>query len=203
MTVKLAILGDSIAYGQGASRPEDTIGARLAAALTESGTPAELQVFAVPRARSDALAGQVQQAVTWDSQVALIIIGANDLTHFVPTQQASRQLGEAVRALRAAGTQVVVSPAPDLSVVPWVPPQLRDLVKSASAALRKAQTEAAFEQGARVVDLGRAMSAVFAADAGMFSDDRFHPSSAGYEVIARGLLPAIAAAVALTETRFG
>lgn len=194
--LKFAVLGDSIAYGQGASKPDDTIGARLAAALNRSGQAAELGVFAVPRARSDALGGQVRLAVNWGSRVALIIVGANDLTHFVPTQQAARQLGDAVRELRTSGTQVVVSPAPDLSVVPWVPAQMRDLVKNASAALRRAQTEAAFAEGARVVDLGRAMSSVFAADAGMFSDDRFHPSSAGYEVIAAGLLPAVAAAAA-------
>lgn len=202
MTLKFAVLGDSIAYGQGASRPEDTIGARLTAALGESGLPAELQVFAVPRARSDALAGQVERAVRWGAQVALIIVGANDLTHFVPTQQAARQLGDAVRALRVADTQVVVSPAPDLSVVPWVPAQMRDLVKNASAALRRAQTEAAFDHGARVVDLGRAMSAVFATDVGMFSDDRFHPSSAGYGLIATGLLPAVRAAAALAADQF-
>ena len=158
MTLKFAVLGDSIAYGQGASEPDDTIGARLAAALNQSGHAAELKVFAVPRARSDALAGQVQLAVNWGSRLALIIVGANDLTHFVPTQQAARQLGAAVRALRTAGTQVVVSPAPDLSVVPWVPAQMRELVKNASAALRRAQTDAAFTAGARVVDLGRAMS---------------------------------------------
>lgn len=202
MTLKFAVLGDSIAYGQGASRPEDTIGARLISALAESGTPAELEVFAVPRARSDALAGQVERAVRWGARVALIIVGANDLTHFVPTQQAARQLGDAVGALRVADTQVVVSPAPDLSVVPWVPAQMRDVVKNASAALRRAQTEAAFDHGARVVDLGRAMSAVFATDVGMFSDDRFHPSSAGYGLIAAGLLPAVRAAAALAADQF-
>lgn len=202
MTLKFAVLGDSIAYGQGASEPDDTIGARLAAALNQSGYAAELKVFAVPRARSDALAGQVQLAVNWGSRLALIIVGANDLTHFVPTQQAARQLGAAVRALRTAGTQVVVSPAPDLSVVPWVPAQMRELVKNASAALRRAQTDAAFTAGARVVDLGRAMSSVFASDVTMFSDDRFHPSSAGYEVIAAGLLPAVAAAAASAGGQF-
>ena len=202
MSLKLAVLGDSIAFGQGAARTEDTIGARLTAALDAAGTPTELRVCAVPRARSDALAEQVRQAADWDAQVALIIIGANDLTHFVPPQQAAGLLGDAVRVLRSAGTQVVVSPAPDLSVVPWVPPQLRDLVKNASAALRRAQTEAAFGAGARVADLGRAMAAVFAGDVGMFSDDRFHPSSAGYALIAAALLPAVSAAAALTTERF-
>src|SRR3954447_23692553 len=196
MPLNFAVLGDSIAFGQGATDPAHTIGARLAAQLTESGISVQLRVLAVPRARSDARAGQVRHAVDWHAQLALIIVGANDLTHFVPPAQAARQLGDAVTRLRSAGTEVVVCPAPDLSVVPWVPPQMRDLVKSASDQLRRAQTTAAFEAGARVADPGRAGAAAFAADASMFSADRFHPSSAGYAVIASGLLPAVSAAAA-------
>ncbi len=203
MPLNLAVLGDSIAFGQGAADPAHTIGARLAAELTSSGMAVQLRVLAVPRARSDALAGQVEHAVDWPAQLALIIVGANDLTHFVPPTQAARQLANAVTRLRSAGTQVVVCPAPDLSVVPWVPPQMRDLVKNASDQLRRAQTTAAFEAGARVADLGRATAAAFAADVNMFSADRFHPSSAGYGLIAKGLLPAVSAAAAEASSRLG
>ncbi len=203
MTLNFAVLGDSIAYGQGAAQSADTIGARLATALEASETPVSLRVFAVPRARSDALAGQVRDATDWGAQVALIIIGANDLTHFVPAQQAAGQLRAAVAALRAGGAEVVVSPAPDLSVVPWVPPQMRELVRGASDALRRAQTDAAFAAGARVADLGRVTARAFAADVTLFSQDRFHPSSAGYALIATALLPAVAAAAALAHGQHG
>lgn len=196
MTQNLAVLGDSIAFGQGADRPADTIGVLLSRALTAAGTPTALRVFAVPRARSDALAGQVRAATDWGATVAVIVIGANDLTHLVPTQQAARQLGDAVRALRTAGTQVVVAPAPDLSVVPWVPPQMRELVKSGSAVLRQAQSSAALAEGARVADLNGSTSATFAADPSLFSGDGFHPSSAGYALIAAALTPAVLAASA-------
>ncbi|MET3807708.1 lysophospholipase L1-like esterase [Nakamurella sp. UYEF19] len=196
MTLSFAVLGDSIAYGQGSSRPADTVGARLTAELIASGRPTELRVFAVPRACSDALSGQVRQATDWGADLALVVIGANDLTHFVPTGQAAAALGAAVRALRAAGVRVVVSPAPDLSVVPWVPPQMRILVSSASDQLRRAQTRAAQTEGARVADLDGATSAAFAADLDLFSADRFHPSSAGYGLIAAALAPAILATAA-------
>ena len=152
-------------------------------------------MFAVPRARSDALEGQVRGATSWGANVAVIVIGANDLTHFVPTQQAARQLGDAVRALRAAGAEVVVAPAPDLSVVPWVPPQMRQLVKSGSAVLRQAQSGAAMAEGAGSPTYG-STSARFAADPSLFSGDGFHPSSAGYALIAAALTPAVLAASA-------
>ena len=190
----LAVLGDSIAYGQGADRPQDTIGSRLAAGLRAGGTAVDLQVFAVPRARSDALAAQVDRALAVRLHVALIIVGANDLTHFVPTGTAATQLGDAVATLRAAGAEVVVAPAPDLSVVPWVPLQMRAMVKGASDLLRQAQATAALAAGARVADLNGATAATFAGDPAMFSGDRFHPSSAGYRVIAAALTPEVTAA---------
>ncbi|MCW2594925.1 MAG: family lipolytic protein [Jatrophihabitans sp.] len=202
MTLTFAVLGDSIAYGQGASRTADTAGARLAAELTAAGTRTELRVFAVPGARSDDLVAQVRAASDWHPDIALIIIGANDLTHFVPPQQAAADLGEAVETLRAGGTQVVVAPAPDLSVMSWIPQQLRTVVQAGSALLRQAQTRAALAAGARVANVEGTTSAQFGRNASLFSGDRFHPSSAGYALIAAALSPAIhaAAADALSQT---
>ena len=70
MTLTFAVLGDSIAYGQGASRPADTVGERLAAELIASGTAVRLRVFAVPGARSQALGGQVQRATAWSPDLS-------------------------------------------------------------------------------------------------------------------------------------
>lgn len=192
--LRLVVLGDSIAYGQGANRADDTVARRLAAALTTDGHPITAHVHAVPGARSAGLAAQVTRALATRPALALIIIGANDLTAFVPPEQAAADLGAAVRSLRGAGAQVVVAPAPDLSAVPWVPTQLRRLVQVGSAALRGAQTRAALAAGARVADVEGATAEAFAGNPHLFSADRFHPSSAGYAVITEALLPAIRAA---------
>jgi lysophospholipase L1-like esterase len=201
VTLAFAVLGDSIAYGQGASRPADTVGARLAAELTVAGTPTEVRVFAVPGADSQTQASQVRRATAWTPDLALIIIGANDLTHFVAPQRAAALLGDAVRVLRAAGAEVVVAPAPDLSVVPWVPEQMRMVVRAGSQVLRQAQTRAALAAGARVADIGGGSSAGFAVDPALFSADRFHPSSAGYALITAALAPAVHAAAAAAQNR--
>lgn len=203
MTLNFAVLGDSIAYGQGAARASDTAGELLGAELVAAGTPTELRVYAVPGARSDALATQVRLATEWPPGLALIIIGANDLTHFVPPQQAAGYLGAAVRTLRAAGAQVVVAPAPDMSNVPWVPAQMRAIVRTGSSLLREAQTRAALAEGARVANVEGDASQRFGADAGLFSADMFHPSSAGYALIARALAPAIHAAAADASRQTG
>jgi len=193
-SVRLAVLGDSIAYGQGATRAADAPGPRLAAALEAAGHHTDVRVVAVPGARSSGLDAQVTRALTGSPDVAVIIVGANDLARFVPADEAAGQLERAVRRLVAANVEVIVAPAPDLSVVPWVPPQLRAAVRGASAALRAAQRRVVEAAGAHLADADAATSEAFAADPALFSADRFHPSSAGYAVIADALAPAVLAA---------
>lgn len=195
MTSRLAVLGDSIGYGIGASRTADTLAPRIAAALAPH--PVETHVVAVPGARSADLAAQVPRAARWQPTVALIVIGANDLTGLVPPDRAAASLRAAVRELRAVGAEVVVAPAPDMSIVPHVPVAMRGIVRAGSALLRKAQVAAVLAEGGRVGDVDAETARVFASDPAMFSRDRFHPSSKGYAVIADALLPAIRAAAGL------
>ncbi|QIG43746.1 SGNH/GDSL hydrolase family protein [Nocardioides anomalus] len=193
--MRLALVGDSIAWGVGASAEADRLGPRLARALEARGTTTETHVYAVPGARSSSLAAQVQRAVAWPPELTVVVIGANDLTHLQPVAEAAAALGEAVRRLREVGSEVVVAPAPDLSMVPHVPAPLRPLVQVASAEMRARQSEVALALGARVADADGATSRAFHDDPGrMFAADRFHPSSAGYAVIAAALLPEVLAA---------
>jgi lysophospholipase L1-like esterase len=99
-----------------------------------------------------------------------------------------------VTRLRDAGAEAVVAPAPDLSVVPHLPDPLRPVVRDASAALRDAQVRVVTAAGGRVADGQASTLSSFATDPSLFSADRFHPSSAGYAVIAAAVLPAVLAA---------
>lgn len=188
MPLRLGLFGDSLAVGVGAQRVGDALGPRLVEALRTAGIDAVHQVHAASGARSAALPAQVAAAGGW-SQVAVVVVGANDLTHLVPVPDAVRDLRTALTALTPTA-QVVLVPVPDLSVVAHVPPALRELVRAAAAALRTAQTEAARSLGARVVDTSTA-SARTAADPSLFSADRFHPSSAGYGVLAAAVAPVV------------
>lgn len=191
--LRLAVLGDSIAYGTGALRRADSVGPRLAAALRADGFDAELSVLAVPRAVSADLPAQVRRALSARPDLAVVVIGANDLARFVPPASACRFLSDAVTSLRDAGTEVVVVPAPDMSAVPWIPAAFRDVVSAASALMQRHQAEAAVAAGARVAAVSPQIAAAFAADPALFAADRFHPSSAGYARIADALAPVVLA----------
>jgi lysophospholipase L1-like esterase len=188
------VLGDSIGFGTGATRSRDALGPRLTAALAAEGIDADLSVVAVPGAVSRDLAPQVRRAVALEPDLALVVIGANDLARFVPPAQAAADLGAAVSALRGAGAEVVVVPAPDLALVPWIPAAYRSLVTAACTQLQTRQGEAVRRAGGVVAALGTDLDAAFAADPALFARDRFHPSSAGYGRIAAALAPTVLAA---------
>lgn len=190
--LRLVVLGDSIAFGTGALRIEDTLGRRIGTALTADGFDVDLRVVAVPGAASAGLAAQVRRADPAGADVAVIVIGANDLARFVPPAQAAASLAAEVTALRASGADVVVVPAPDMSSVPFVPPAFRAAVRAASLQLQGHQAAAVAAAGGHMAAMHE-VGVAFAEDPAMFSADRFHPSSAGYAAIAAALSPAVLA----------
>ncbi|HEX6342513.1 SGNH/GDSL hydrolase family protein [Umezawaea sp.] len=192
--LRFHVLGDSLAAGVGCTRAEETLGHRLARALRAAGHGVDLRVLAVSGARSADLAAQVRTSLSAGVDLALVVIGANDLTSFVPSAVGAGLVHDAVAALRRADARVVVATAPDLGVVSHVPPAYRGLVSSISGQYAGAQGDAVRRAGGVVAPVGAQLSARFAADRSLFSADRFHPSPAGYAVIASALEPTVTAA---------
>jgi lysophospholipase L1-like esterase len=193
-TLRFRVLGDSLAAGVGCARVEQSIGHVLSGALRSAGHRVELGVHAVPGAQSADLAPQVRAAVAGGVDVALIVIGANDLTRLTPPDVGASLLRDAVAALTGADAKVVVVTAPDMGVLAHVPPAFREIVSQASRAYATAQAVAATAAGATVAHVGPEVFSRFAVDERMFSADRFHPSAAGYAVIAQALTSYVLAA---------
>jgi lysophospholipase L1-like esterase len=192
----LAVLGDSSAVGLGVDRAEHTPGVLVAAALTElAERPVRLVRLAVSGAVSRELDGQVDRALEEHPDVALIMIGANDVTTLTRPAVSVRHLADAVRRLRAAGCEVVVGTCPDLGTIRPIAQPLRTFARRWSRQLAAAQTIAVVEAGGRTVSLASLLGPAFASDRGMFSVDEFHPSAVGYAAAAAVLLPSIADAV--------
>ncbi len=198
---RILMMGDSTASGVGADAPGDTIGATVAtgvAALT--GRPVLLRNVSRTGATALELPAQVHRGleVLVDPQVALIMIGTNDVKDRVDQAESVRALSEAVRSLRAADIEVVVGTCPDLGTIRPVPQPLRWLSRRWSRDLAAAQTVAVVEAGGRTVSTGDLLGPVFRQmPLEMFSDDRFHPSSAGYARAAAVMLPSVCDALGL------
>jgi lysophospholipase L1-like esterase len=199
--ISIVVFGDSSAAGVGVDAPGQTPGALIAAGLAEiAGRPVQLAVVAKTAARSNDLADQIRHAADIRPDLALVMVGANDVTHRVRPATSVRLLAEAVTQIRATGAAVVVCTCPDLGTVEPIPHPLRWIARRASRRLAAAQTIAAVEAGARTVSLGSILGPEFAAQPGhMFSSDRFHPSSAGYAAAAAAVLPSAASALHLSS----
>lgn len=195
--VTMVILGDSTAAGYGVHRRRETPGALLATGLSRRlQRPVRLHRFAVVGAISAALRFQVEAALECRPDVAVILIGGNDVTNRTPPALAVRYLVEGVRALRAVGAEVVVGTCPDLGAIRPIQPPLRWLARRWSRQLAAAQTVAVVSAGGWTVSLGDLLGPRFNAEPGrMFAWDRFHPSAEGYAAAAAALLPTVLAAL--------
>ncbi|GAA2259552.1 SGNH/GDSL hydrolase family protein [Kitasatospora cystarginea] len=195
----LVFLGDSTAAGLGVARGHETPGALLAAGLA-SVAERRVRLLNVARsgARSADLARQVELALPHRPTIAVIIIGANDVTTGHSSAAHSvRQLGQAVAALRTGGCEVVVGTCPDLGTIKPVRPPLRWVARRLSRQLAAAQTIAVVENGGRTVSLGSLLGPEFATRPEMFASDRYHPSAQGYATAAMAVLPSLCAALDL------
>jgi lysophospholipase L1-like esterase len=193
----MVVLGDSSAAGYGVHRPRETPGALLATGISRRlRRPVRLRRLAVVGSLSAGLAYQVDSALEHHPDLAMIMIGGNDVTHRTPVPVATRHLVDAVRRLRAAGARVVVGTCPDLGAIEPIKPPLRWVARRWSRQLAAAQTVAVVEAGGWTVSLGDLLGARFAAEpARMFSADRFHPSADGYALAAAAMLPTVLAAL--------
>jgi lysophospholipase L1-like esterase len=205
--LRLLMLGDSIAAGLGAERPKDTLGARLARGLAkELHRPVELRTGAVVGSESSALAAQLERlGPSYRPDVAVIVVGGNDVTHRVPVAESVSHLEEAILALCDRGAAVVVGTCPDLGLLRPVPQPLRALGSRMSRQLAVAQAAAATRNGAHAVSLRHVVGPFFITNPDeMFSLDRFHPSAMGYKRTAEALLPSVLTALGMrAELPFG
>ncbi|MGW0738164.1 SGNH/GDSL hydrolase family protein [Streptomyces sp. NPDC002851] len=200
--LRLTLLGDSTAAGQGVYRPSQTPGALIAQGLAAvAERPVRLRNVALPGAQSDDLDRQVNLVLANSSpvpDVCVIMIGANDVTHRMPPTVSVRHLAAAVRRLRTAGAEVVVGTCPDLGSVEQVYQPLRWLARRVSRQLAAAQTIAVVEQGGRAVSLGDLLGPEFTANPReLFGPDNYHPSAEGYATAAMAVLPTVCAALRL------
>lgn len=195
--VSCLILGDSAAVGYGMTAADATppgmVGIGLAHLL---GCPVEVTSVAVVGAQTADLDEQITTGLAAKPDVALIVIGTNDVTHRVRPATSARLLAAAVRRLRQADCEVVVGTCPDLGTIQPLPQPLRKVARAWSRRLAARQAVAVLGAGGRAVSLGGLLGPVFAARSDvMFGEDHFHPSETGYAHMVSVVIPSLAAAL--------
>ena len=201
--IRIAMLGDSTAAGYGVYRDRDTPGAHLAIGISEAARrPVHLTNVGVVGAESPDLLPQLDALGTARPELAVIMIGANDVTERTKPSEAVPFLADTVRRLRGLGAEVVVCTCPDLGTIRPLAQPLRAYARHLSRDMAKAQTVAVVGAGGRTVSLGDLLGPLFMRHRELFAEDRFHPSAAGYAEAANAVLPSCLDALGLrTRTR--
>jgi lysophospholipase L1-like esterase len=191
-SLRLVMIGDSGSLGLGCETAAQTPGALLAGGIARDlKRRVRLDLVGAVGGRSADLDVQVAKALKERVDLAVIMIGANDVTHRVLPSDAARYVGQAVRTLRAAGAVVVVGTCPDLGTVKPLLEPLRTVAAFWSRRLAAAQAVAVVENDGIAVTLGSLLAQEFAQHPHLWSADRFHPSPLGYRRVADALLPSL------------
>lgn len=190
--IRLAVLGDSTGAGYGVYRDRDTPAAQIAIGIsTVARRPVHVTNVAGVGAESKNLGRQIDQLGDARPDVAVIMIGANDVTHRIAPSEAVSHLADAVTRLREFGCEVVVATCPDLGTIRPLAQPLRLIARHLSRRMAREQTIAVVASGGRTVSLGDLLGPLFASRRELFSDDQFHPSAAGYAAAAAAVLPSV------------
>jgi lysophospholipase L1-like esterase len=196
--IRIAMLGDSSAAGYGVYRDRDTPGVHLAIGISEAARrPVHLTNVAVVGAETPDLPVQVDALGTTRPELAVIMIGANDVTEGTKPAVLMPYLEDTIHRLRALGAEVVVCTCPDLGTIRPLAQPLRAYARRLSRKMAREQTVAVVRAGGRTVSLGDLLGPLFMTHLEYFSEDRFHPSAAGYAEAARAVLPSCLDALGL------
>jgi lysophospholipase L1-like esterase len=200
--VELVTVGDSLMAGVGATAVAESLPVQLALRVAERyARPARVTSTGCSGARVADVRSQQLPAVLRRRprpDVVVCAAGANDTTHLTPPGAFRGELRELVRELRVrTGARVVVSGIPEFRSLERLPWPLREAACRYGERLHQIQREvAADEEGVIFSDAKQRAGARFRADPGMLSEDRFHPSAAGYACLADAVGPEVLAAAA-------
>lgn len=188
-TLRVTGLGDSCALGVGAQRSDQSVAARMAAALHEElGCTTHWQLSArygatLARTKQRLL----PQARAFDADVIAVIAGVNDALRMISFRDYRRQLRELLEQIRSfTNAPVVFSQFPPIAELDALPRPLRHTVALHCRVLDHELRE----------ELPRHQAAYYAPvrfpiDSVHVSSDKFHASSAGYDCWAQQMLAAV------------
>ena len=191
----LMMFGDSTATGYGCATAEEVPGVLIARGLAEqTGRLVRLSTKAIVGATSKGVLGQVDAMFVAgpSPDVAVVMVGANDVTALNGVSQSAQRLALTIRKLRARGAVVVVGTCPDLGVISAIPQPLRSLARERCGQLARAQAASVRAAGGVPVPLAQVLGPQFRSTPDvMFSADGYHPSAPAYALAAEALLFAL------------
>ncbi len=183
------VIGDSTSLGQGASAQIENYSYQYAqSTLLQNYQAVQIYNLAVSGAKTgDILANQVETAIALAPDLIMLSVGANDVTNLVNVTDFRRNYAMILQQLSRSSAEIVLLNIPAFSTVPlfWEP--YRFIADYRGRQFNQIIAEVAkAEPKVKLVDIYNGTEREFRLyPERNFSEDKFHPSSAGYAVWAR------------------
>jgi len=190
--LRIAVLGDSLALGVGASRADGGFIFRAFRELLRSHPGSRLDDMAIGGATAaDVLRLEVPRLAGTRYDIAIVCAGGNDVVRHTPSAAFARTYAELLGRVHALAPEarIVCCGVPDVGLSPIFAGD-RIAVAAASARNDRSVHAAAAAAGAAFVDLYALTRAQHNA-APLLGRDRFHPSDRGYALFTAALVPVL------------
>ncbi len=178
--LRVVVLGDSTVTAPGVDHPDETWVRIVCHRLAERRHISLLSVAIGGSTARTVIQRQLQAAVEFGPDIALLAIGANDTIHAVPLRRFEAELDTIVSRLSSTGAMVIQSGVADLGTIPRLYPPLRTVMTRRSAAYHRAHHRVADRHGAMVVDQRSDDRRLWIRDRSLWSEDLFHVSASGH-----------------------
>jgi lysophospholipase L1-like esterase len=192
--VRIVVLGDSLAFGTGASAPRNAFIFRAYLRVRAEHPGSRIDNYAIGGSTAaDVLRLQVPRLAHVRADVVVVCVGGNDVVHRIAAADFARTYAALVARVRRLQPHaaIVCCGVPDVGRSPLFTGADHDAVTRLSRLNDEAVRGVARRAGASFADL-YATTVRERGDINRFiAEDRFHPSDAGYGELADTLVPAL------------
>lgn len=179
--LKYVIMGDSTAIGQGTDY-ESSFALASARHLAKSHTVNFVNVGISGAATKGVQKDQLNTAISYEPDLVLLAVGANDATHFHNGGAIQAALQAIIDGLRAANcnVRIVVTRSPAMDSVTRFPWPVKQLMGLRTSQVNKAFEPLIAKNGLTLAPIAEKTREPFLKDPSLLSKDKFHPNDRGY-----------------------
>ncbi|SRR5574344_2141159 len=185
--IKIATLGDSLTYGQGASDFTESYPYLLAKNLAGEKQAVSLSPFAFPGAMtSDLIDNFLDQAVAFQPDIATILIGVNDMHNHVSLPDFKKNYQKIISALKTnPQTKIYLISMPFIGDKFLMLPPYQKRFLNETEKYNEVIKTLAQENQVEYLDITTDTTELFKKSGNHYSLDHFHPSAVGYKIFAQ------------------
>jgi lysophospholipase L1-like esterase len=192
--LRIVVLGDSLAFGTGASKPTGGFAWRTYEALARTHPGSRVTNYAIGGTTAADVLRLESGRLTGDAaDVVIVCVGGNDVLHRIAPESFAGSYERVIAAVRARDPRalVVCCGVPDVALSPIFSSSETAGVERLTHADDDAVRRIAARNGAVFFDLYALTHRERGRTAAFLSADQFHPSDRGHRLIADALVPLV------------